>query len=83
MPWEMTSPARINVLAIINPERTSGADMMLLDAMRQLAPSRYRVILGLLTDSQGAADLWPDDWERVEFRLPGLNGLVWLRFFLV
>ena len=83
MSAETASPARMNVLVILNPERTSGADMMLLDAVRQLAPARYRVILGLLTTTQEAPDLLPADLEKVEFRLPGLNGLVWLRFFLV
>ena len=44
-----TIPKKIKIFAVINPERTSGADMMLLDALRLLDPDRFQVILGLLT----------------------------------
>ncbi len=83
MSQEPSPSALSNVLVILNPERTSGADMMLLDAVRQLDASRFRVTLGLLTSPLEARDFLPAHLPVVEFRLPGLNGLVWLRFFLV
>lgn len=77
-----SAAAGLNVLAILNPERTSGADMMLLDAVRQLDPSRFHVILGLLISPPAGVDFLPGALPTLEFRLPGLNGLVWLQFFL-
>lgn len=74
-------PARINVLAIINPERTSGADMMLLDALRRLHLDHFQVRLGLLTSNANSGDLIPPDMPIVEFRMRQLNGIAWLRFF--
>ncbi len=71
----------IDVLVIFNPEPTSGADMMLWEAAQQLSPARFRVTAGLLTSREAAGDLLPLGQPVVEFRLPGLNGLVWLRFF--
>lgn len=79
---EFVSAARRRVMVIINPEPTSGADMMLLDAVRTLDPRQFQVIVGLLTAVPGARDLIPPAWPVVEFRLPGLNGLVWLRFLV-
>lgn len=74
-------PEKINVMAVLNPVRTSGADMMLLDAVRRLDPIRFRVTLGLLTTPAPSLKLLTGPLSVIEFRLPGLNGLVWLRFF--
>jgi glycosyltransferase involved in cell wall biosynthesis len=76
----MASTDKINVLFIIKPERAAGAEMVLLQAAARLNPERFRVIAGLLTpDREG---LLPPHLEAVNFSLPGLNGWVWLRFFL-
>jgi glycosyltransferase involved in cell wall biosynthesis len=74
-------PVRLNVLAIINPERTSGADMMLLDAIRRVNPDHFQVILGLLTTRAQAGALLPPHLPVIEFTMRQLNGLAWLRFF--
>jgi L-malate glycosyltransferase len=76
------STKKINVFAIINPEPTSGADMMLLDDLRQLDPDRFLVKLGLLTSKPQARNLIPSNMQVVEFRMRQLNGIAWLRFFL-
>jgi glycosyltransferase involved in cell wall biosynthesis len=73
-------PKKIKVFAVIKPERTSGADMMLLDAVRLLDPDRFQVILGLLTPNF-PTDLIPANVSIVEFRMRHLNGIAWLRFF--
>jgi glycosyltransferase involved in cell wall biosynthesis len=69
----------ITVLFIIKPERGAGAEMVLVEAAARLNPSRFQVICGLLTpDTDGVI---PPHLARVDFRMPGLNGAVWLRFF--
>jgi hypothetical protein len=73
-------PKKIKVFAVIKPERTSGADMMLLDALRLVDPDRFQIILGLLT-SNFPADLLPANVSIIEFRMRHLNGIAWLRFF--
>jgi glycosyltransferase involved in cell wall biosynthesis len=75
-------PKKINVFAVINPERTSGADMMLLDALRRLNHDRFRITLGLLTSNSQMHDFFPSDMAVKEFRMRHLNGIAWLRFFL-
>lgn len=75
----MDQDKKITVLFIIKPERGAGAEMVLVEAAARLNPDRFKVICGLLTpDAEHLipAHLWP-----VDFRLPGLNGWVWLRFF--
>jgi glycosyltransferase involved in cell wall biosynthesis len=70
----------ITVLVIIKPERSAGAEMVLVEAARRLHPERYQVLCGLLTpDVQGVI---PPHLTTVDFRMPGLNGWVWLRFFV-
>jgi len=72
-------PEKINVLFIIKPERSAGAEMVLVEAAARLDPDRFRVICGLLTpDAEGVI---PPHVSTVDFRMPGLNGWVWLRFF--
>jgi glycosyltransferase involved in cell wall biosynthesis len=73
-------PKSLKVFAIINPERTSGADMMLLDCLRRLGPERFQVILGLLTSNSQTGNLIPPTMTLVEFRMRHLNGIAWLRF---
>jgi glycosyltransferase involved in cell wall biosynthesis len=73
---------KINVFVIIKPDRSAGADMMLLEAVRSLNPDRFQVILGLLTSNSLPVDLIPPNMPVVEFRMRQLNGIVWLRFFL-
>ena len=52
--------------------------MVLVEAARRLNPERFRVICGLLTpDAEGVI---PPHVSTVDFRMPGLNGWVWLRF---
>ena len=77
-----SQPAKIHVFAVINPERTSGADMMLLDALRRLDRDRFRITLGLLTSNSHMHDFIPSHMAIKEFRMRHLNGLAWLRFFL-
>ncbi|MFZ5449072.1 MAG: glycosyltransferase [Thermodesulfobacteriota bacterium] len=67
------------VLFIIKPERGAGAEMVLVEAARRLSPDRFRVICGLLTPDTD--HLIPSPLATVDFRMPGLNGWVWLRFF--
>jgi L-malate glycosyltransferase len=76
------STQKINVFAIINPERTSGADMMLLDALRRLNRDRFHITLGLLTSNSQMHNIIPSDMAVKEFRMRQLNGIAWLRFFL-
>jgi glycosyltransferase involved in cell wall biosynthesis len=72
-------PKKINVLFIIKPERGAGAEMVLVEAAARLNPNRFQVICGLLTPD--AEHLIPPHLDTIDFRLPGLNGWVWLRFF--
>ena len=72
-------PETVNVLFIIKPERGAGAEMVLVEAAARLNPDRFRVICGLLTpDVEGVI---PPHLSTLDFRMPGLNGWVWLRFF--
>jgi glycosyltransferase involved in cell wall biosynthesis len=73
-------PEKITVLFIIKPERSAGAEMVLVEAAARLDPDRFRVICGLLTPD--AAGVIPPHVSTVDFRMPGLNGWVWLRFIL-
>jgi glycosyltransferase involved in cell wall biosynthesis len=66
-------------LFIIKPERGAGAEMVLVEAAKRLNPDRFRVICGLLTPDEDG--LIPPGLATVDFRMPGLNGWVWLRFF--
>jgi glycosyltransferase involved in cell wall biosynthesis len=69
----------ITVLFIIKPERGAGAEMVLVEAANRLNPDRFQVLCGLLTpDTDGVI---PPRLATVDFRMPGLNGAVWLRFF--
>jgi glycosyltransferase involved in cell wall biosynthesis len=53
--------------------------MVLVEAATRLDARRYQVLCGLLTpDAEGVI---PPHLARVDFRMPGLNGWVWLRFF--
>ena len=74
------SPDKINVLFIIKPERAAGAEMVLLEAAARLNRERFRVFAGLLTPDR--ENLLPPQLTPIDFNLPGLNGWVWLRFFL-
>jgi len=70
---------RITTLFIIKPERSAGAELVLVQAAARLNPERFQVICGLLTpDAEGVI---PPHLATVDFRLPGLNGWVWARFF--
>ena len=73
-------PEKITVLFIIKPERGAGAEMVLVEAAARLNPDRFQVICGLLTPDAGK--VIPAHLPTVDFRMPGLNGWVWLRFFL-
>ncbi len=72
-------PKKINVLFIIKPERGAGAEMVLVEAAARLNPERFQVICGLLTPDSD--HLIGSHLDTIDFRLPGLNGWVWLRFF--
>jgi glycosyltransferase involved in cell wall biosynthesis len=75
----MDQDNKISVLFIIKPERGAGAEMVLVEAAARLNPDRFQVIYGLLTpDSE---HLIASPLDTIDFRLPGLNGWVWLRFF--
>lgn len=76
----MTSKDKVNVLFIIKPERAAGAEMVLLEAAARLDRERFRVFAGLLTPDR--ENLIPPHLTSINFNLPGLNGWVWLRFFL-
>jgi glycosyltransferase involved in cell wall biosynthesis len=76
----MDQDKKITVLFIIKPERSAGAEMVLVEAAARLAPDRFRVICGLLTPD--AEKVIPAHLPCVDFRMPGLNGWVWFRFFL-
>jgi glycosyltransferase involved in cell wall biosynthesis len=69
----------ITVLFIIKPERGAGAEMVLVEAATRLNPDRYQVLCGLLTPD--VDQVIPPHLAKVDFRMPGLNGWVWLRFF--
>jgi len=70
---------KITVLFIIKPERGAGAEMVLVEAAARLNPERFKIICGLLTPD--AEKVIPGNLPTVDFRMPGLNGWVWLRFF--
>ncbi|MCL4500890.1 MAG: glycosyltransferase [Deltaproteobacteria bacterium] len=77
----MAMPAdKINVLFIIKPERAAGAEMVLLEAAARLNRESFNVFTGLLTPDR--EHLVPPHLTAINFNLPGLNGWVWLRFFL-
>jgi glycosyltransferase involved in cell wall biosynthesis len=69
----------ITILFIIKPERGAGAEIVLVEAAKRLNPDRFRVICGLLTPDTD--QIIPARLAKVDFRMPGLNGWVWLRFF--
>jgi len=74
----MNQSKPITALCIIKPERGAGAEMVLVEAAARLNRERFKVICGLLTpDTEG---LIPPGLATVDFRMPGLNGWVWLRF---
>jgi glycosyltransferase involved in cell wall biosynthesis len=75
----MDQDKEITVLFIIKPERGAGAEMVLVEAARRLDPDRFRVICGLLTPDVDR--IIPPGLAALDFRMPGLNGWVWLRFF--
>jgi glycosyltransferase involved in cell wall biosynthesis len=75
----MDQDRKITVLFIIKPERGAGAEMVLVEAAKRLNPERFRVICGLLTPDTEQIIL--AQLRTVDFRMPGLNGWVWLRFF--
>jgi glycosyltransferase involved in cell wall biosynthesis len=54
--------------------------MVLIAAAARLNPERFRVFAGLLTADR--ENLLPPELTPINFNLPGLNGWVWLRFFL-
>jgi glycosyltransferase involved in cell wall biosynthesis len=76
----MDPDKKITVLFIIKPERGAGAEMVLVEAAVRLDPDRFRVICGLLTPD--TENVIPAHLSTVDFRMPGLNGWVWLRFLL-
>ncbi|MFA5110383.1 MAG: glycosyltransferase [Desulfobaccales bacterium] len=76
----MTSENPLTVLFIIKPERSAGAELVLVEVAARLPRDRFRVICGLLTPD--ADQIIPPHLATVDFNLPGLNGWVWLRFFL-
>ncbi len=76
----LNHPEKINVLCIIKPAREAGADMVLVQVASRLNRERFRVFCGLLTPDQGK--VIPPELETVNFNLPRLNGLIWLRFLL-
>jgi glycosyltransferase involved in cell wall biosynthesis len=76
----MDPDKKITVLFIIKPERGAGAEMVLVAAAARLNPDRFQVICGLLTPD--AEKVIPGRLPTVDFRMPGLNGWVWLRFLL-
>ncbi len=77
-----TPTERLNVLFIIKPLRWSGADKVLLDAAQALNPERYRVIYGLISSNPAEEIPAPAGAPVVTFPMPGLNGPVWVKFFL-
>jgi glycosyltransferase involved in cell wall biosynthesis len=74
----MHKAKKITALLIIKPERGAGAEMVLVEAAARLNPDRFRVICGLLTPD--TEHVIPPGLPTVDFRMPGLNGWVWLRF---
>jgi glycosyltransferase involved in cell wall biosynthesis len=77
----MARPAKINVLFIIKPLRWSGADKVLLEAAARLNQDRYQVIYGVLTENPAEEIQLPPEVKSVRFKMPSLNGVVWLKFF--
>jgi glycosyltransferase involved in cell wall biosynthesis len=75
----MNKSKPITALLIIKPERGAGAEMVLVEAAARLDRERFKVIGGLLTPD--TEELIPAELATVDFRMPGLNGWVWLRFF--
>ncbi len=78
----MAALPKLNVLFILRPAREAGADMVLLEAAARLNRNRFRVICGLLTREPGQAEIIPPDAEIINFNLPNLTGVIWLKFFL-
>ena len=74
-------PKKINVLFIIKPERGAGAEMVLVEAAARLNPD---ALPGDLRPADPGAEkiMLPPHLATIDFRMPGLNGWVWLRFFL-
>ncbi|MDP3183397.1 MAG: glycosyltransferase [Desulfobaccales bacterium] len=76
----MNSTEKLNVLVIVRPAREAGAEMLLVQAAARLNPARFRVICGLLTPDED--NLIPPAIPTLNFNLPQLHGLAWLKFFL-
>jgi glycosyltransferase involved in cell wall biosynthesis len=76
----MHKAKKITVLFIIKPERGAGAEMVLVEAAARLDPDRFQVICALLTPD--TEKVIPAHLSTVDFRMPGLNGWVWLRFLV-
>jgi glycosyltransferase involved in cell wall biosynthesis len=70
---------KITVLFIIKPELSAGAEMVLVEGAARLPQDRFQVICGLLTPD--VEKIIPPHLATVDFRMPGLNGVIWLRFF--
>jgi glycosyltransferase involved in cell wall biosynthesis len=79
-PRDTASAPKINVLYIIYPSRMAGSFMVLLATAARLNRQKYKVICGLLTPDQD--NIIPPDLHTINFNLPLLNGVIWLRFFL-
>lgn len=71
---------KINVLYIIYPSRMAGSYMVLLHTAVRLNRQKYNPICALLTPDQD--NLIPPNIPTINFNLPLLNGVIWLRFFL-
>ena len=76
----MSLTKNLNVLFIVRPTRQAGADMVLVQAAARLNPARFRVIFGLLTPDE--ENLLPPNLPTLNFNMPQLHGLAWLKFFL-
>jgi len=76
----MNLPKKFNVLVIVRPTRQAGAEMVLVQAAARLNPARFRVTFGLLTPDE--ENLIPPHIPTINFNLPQLYGLAWLKFFL-
>lgn len=79
---DLPSGAKIRVLVVLKPLRWSGADKVLLDAAACLNPDRYQVVYGLISSNPGEEIPMPPGSPVITFKMPTLNGLIWLRFFL-
>jgi glycosyltransferase involved in cell wall biosynthesis len=76
----MNLPKKLHVLVIVRPTRQAGAEMVLVQAAARLNPARFRVTFGLLTPDE--ENLIPPHIPTINFNLPQLYGLAWLKFFL-